>query len=142
MIEGYLRTYPGVDRYMKEIVEQARRDGYVTTIMDRKRFLSDISSRNSVVRGYAERNAINAPLQGSAADIIKIAMIDIDREIKRRQLRSRMIIQVHDELVFNVVPEEQAELNELVVRLMEKAYTGRVPLEVGVGVGSNWLEAH
>ncbi len=142
LIEGYLRTYPGVDRYMKEIVEQARRDGYVTTIMDRKRFLSDISSRNSVVRGYAERNAINAPLQGSAADIIKIAMIDIDREIKRRQLRSRMIIQVHDELVFNVVPEEQAELNELVVRLMEKAYTGRVPLEVGVGVGSNWLEAH
>ena len=127
---------------MKDIVEQARRDGYVTTIMDRKRFLPEINSRNSVVRGYAERNAINAPLQGSAADIIKIAMIDIDREIKERGLRSRMIMQVHDELVFNVVPDEQAELESLVVRLMESAYSGRVPLEVGVGVGANWLEAH
>ena len=142
LIEGYLSTYPGVDRYMKDIVEQARRDGYVTTIMDRKRFLPEINSRNSVVRGYAERNAINAPLQGSAADIIKIAMIDIDREIKERGLRSRMIMQVHDELVFNVVPDEQAELESLVVRLMESAYSGRVPLEVGVGVGANWLEAH
>ncbi len=127
---------------MKEVVETARRDGFVTTIMDRKRFLPEINSRNAVVRGYAERNAINAPLQGSAADIIKIAMIDIDREIKRRRLKSRMILQVHDELVFNVVADEQAELNELVVRLMERAYTGRVPLEVGVGVGANWLEAH
>ncbi len=142
LISGYLRTYPGVDRYMKEVVETARRDGFVTTIMDRKRFLPEINSRNAVVRGYAERNAINAPLQGSAADIIKIAMIDIDREIKRRRLKSRMILQVHDELVFNVVADEQAELNELVVRLMERAYTGRVPLEVGVGVGANWLEAH
>ena len=94
------------------------------------------------MRGYAERNAINAPLQGSAADIIKIAMIDIDREIKRRGLKSRMIIQVHDELVFNVIPEEQAELNELVVRLMSGAFSGKVPLEVGVGIGANWLEAH
>ena len=142
LIEGYLNTYPGVDKYMKDIVEQARRDGYVTTIMDRKRFLPEIASRNSVVRGYAERNAINAPLQGSAADIIKIAMIDIDREIKRLGLKSRMIMQVHDELVFNVVPDEENVLKELVVRLMEGAYKGRVPLEVGVGVGSNWLEAH
>ena len=142
LIEGYLKTYPGVDKYMKDIVEQARRDGYVTTIMDRKRFLPEISSRNAVVRGYAERNAINAPLQGSAADIIKIAMIDIDREIKRLGLKSRMIMQVHDELVFNVDPDEEMVLKELVVRLMEKAYKGRVPLEVGVGVGSNWLEAH
>ena len=142
LIEGYLNTYPGVDKYMKDIVEQARRDGYVTTIMDRKRFLPEIASRNSVVRGYAERNAINAPLQGSAADIIKIAMIDIDREIKRLGLKSRMIMQVHDELVFNVVPDEENVLKELVVRLMEDAYKGRVPLEVGVGVGSNWLEAH
>lgn len=142
LIEGYLKTYPDVDKYMKDIVEQARRDGYVTTIMDRKRFLPEISSRNAVVRGYAERNAINAPLQGSAADIIKIAMIDIDREIKRLGLKSRMIMQVHDELVFNVVPDEEQVLKELVVRLMENAYKGRVPLEVGVGVGSNWLEAH
>ena len=142
LIEGYLRTYPGVDKYMKDIVEQARRDGYVTTIMERKRFLPEISSRNSVVRGYAERNAINAPLQGSAADIIKIAMIDIDREIKRLGLKSRMIMQVHDELVFNVVPDEEVQLKDLVVRLMSGAYKGRVPLEVSVGVGANWLEAH
>lgn len=142
LIEGYLRTYPGVDRYMKDVVEQARRDGYVTTIMERKRFLPEITSRNAVVRGYAERNAINAPLQGSAADIIKIAMIDIDREIKERAMKSRMIMQVHDELVFNVVPDELEMLKELVVRLMVKAYTGRVPLEVGLGVGANWLEAH
>lgn len=142
LIDGYLRTYPGVAEYMKSIVEKARQEGYVATIMRRKRFLPEINSRNAVVRGYAERNAINAPLQGSAADIIKIAMINIDREIRRRGLRSRMIMQVHDELVFNVVPDEQAELNALVVDLMEKAYSGRVPLEVGVGVGSNWLEAH
>ena len=142
LIDGYLQTYPDVAKYMKDIVEEARRDGFVTTIMDRKRFLPEINSRNAVVRGYAERNAINAPLQGSAADIIKIAMIDIDREIKRRGLKSRMIIQVHDELVFNVVPDEQAELNELVVRLMTGAFSGKVPLEVGVGVGANWLEAH
>ena len=142
LIEGYMKTYPGVDKYMKDIVRQAREDGYVSTIMQRKRFLPEISSRNAVVRGYAERNAINAPLQGSAADIIKIAMIDIDREIRHRGLKSRMIMQVHDELVFNVVPEEQAELNELVVMLMVGAYKGRVPLEVSVGVGANWLEAH
>ena len=94
------------------------------------------------MRGYAERNAINAPLQGSAADIIKIAMIDIDREIKRLGLKSRMIMQVHDELVFNVVPDEEVQLKDLVVRLMSGAYKGRVPLEVSVGVGANWLEAH
>lgn len=142
LIEGYMKTYPGVADYMNDIVKKAREEGYVSTIMRRKRFLPEINSRNAVVRGYAERNAINAPLQGSAADIIKIAMIDIDREIRRRGLRSRMIMQVHDELVFNVVPEEQAELNSLVTALMEKAYSGRVPLEVGVGVGANWLEAH
>lgn len=142
IITGYLKTYPGVADYMKNIVEQARNDGYVSTIMQRKRFLPEINSRNAVVRGYAERNAINAPLQGSAADIIKIAMIAIDKEIRKRGLTSRMIMQVHDELVFNVVPEEQTELNELVVRLMIEAYKGRVPLEVSVGVGDNWLEAH
>lgn len=142
LIEGYLETYPGVRDYMKDSIERARRDGYVSTIMQRKRFLPEINSRNAVVRGYAERNAINAPLQGSAADIIKIAMINIDREMRRRGLKSKMILQVHDELVFNVVPDEQAELNKLVVQLMEDAYHGRVPLEVGVGIGNNWLEAH
>ncbi len=142
MIEGYLATYPRVKEYMDESIGNARRDGYVTTIMGRKRFLSEINSRNAVVRGYAERNAINAPLQGSAADIIKIAMIDIDREFRRLGLRSKMIIQVHDELVFDVVPEELETVKSLVVRLMVNAYHGRVALEVGVGVGSNWLEAH
>lgn len=142
LIEGYLKTYPGVAKYMNSIIEQARNDGFVSTIMKRKRFLPEINSRNAVVRGYAERNAINAPLQGSAADIIKIAMISIDREIRKRGLKSRMIMQVHDELVFNVVPSEQAEINQLVVDLMVKAYNGSVPLEVGVGIGANWLEAH
>lgn len=142
LIEGYMRTYPDVARYMSEAIGHARENGYVSTIMGRKRYLPDINSRNSVVRGYAERNAINAPLQGSAADIIKIAMINIDREIRRRGLRSRMIMQVHDELVFNVCPDELAALQTLVVNLMENAYSARVPLEVSAGVGANWLEAH
>lgn len=142
LIDGYMKTYPGVSAYMNDAISKAREDGYVSTIMKRKRFLPEINSRNAVVRGYAERNAINAPLQGSAADIIKIAMISIDREIRRRGLRSRMILQVHDELVFNVVSEELSELKELVVGLMEKAYSGRVPLEVSAGIGDNWLEAH
>lgn len=142
LIEGYLRTYPKVADYMKQAVEDARRDGFVITIMGRKRYLPDINSRSNTVRNYAERTAINAPLQGSAADIIKCAMVDIDREIRRRGLRSRMILQVHDELIFNVIPEELAEMQELVVRLMEAAYRGRVPMEVSAGVAGNWLDAH
>ena len=110
--------------------------------MGRKRFLPDINSRNATVRSFAERNAVNAPLQGSAADIIKLAMIRIHREMLDRGMRSRMILQVHDELVFNVVPEELSALQELVVRLMEGAFTGSVALEVSAGVGANWLEAH
>ncbi len=142
LIEGYMSTYPGVASYMEESIEKARTDGFVTTIKGRKRYLPDIHSRNSVVRGYAERNAINAPLQGSAADIIKMAMIAVDREIRRRGLRSRMILQVHDELVFNVKPDELAEVQSMVVGEMEKAYSASVPLEVSAGVGTNWLEAH
>ena len=110
--------------------------------MGRKRYLPDINSRNATVRSYAERNAVNAPLQGSAADIIKKAMIEISREMKTRGMRSRMIIQVHDELVFNVVPDELPALQQLVTRLMEGAYSGKVALEVASGVGANWLEAH
>ncbi len=142
LIEGYLRTYPKVADYMQKAVEDARRDGYVMTIMGRKRYLPDIASRSNTVRSYAERTAINAPLQGSAADIIKCAMVDIDREIRERGLKSRMILQVHDELIFNVVPEELAQMQELVVRLMEGAYKGRVPMEVSAGVATNWLDAH
>lgn len=127
---------------MNRAIEQARADGFVSTIMGRKRYLPDINSRSNTVRSYAERNAINAPLQGSAADIIKVAMVRIDSEIRRLGLRSRMIMQVHDELIFNVVPEELAALQELVVREMAGAYNGRVPLEVAAGTGVNWLEAH
>ncbi len=142
LIEGYLRTYPGVSRYIDAQVEKARRDLYVETVMGRRRYLPEINSRNAVVRGYAERNAVNAPLQGSAADIIKRAMIDIDGEIRRRGLRSRMIMQVHDELIFNVVPDELDTLKELVIRTMEGAFDARVPLRVSAGVATNWLEAH
>lgn len=142
LIDGYLATYPGVAKYMNDAIERARNDGYVTTVMGRRRYLPEINSRNAVVRGYAERNAINAPLQGSAADIIKVAMVDIAREMDRRGMRSRMIIQVHDELVFNVVPDELDALIEMVSRLMAGAYRSAVPLEVSVGKGQNWLEAH
>ncbi|MCM1452605.1 MAG: DNA polymerase I [Clostridium sp.] len=142
LIDGYLATYPGVKAYMDQSIEKARRQGYVSTIMGRKRYLPDIASRNATVRGYAERNAINAPLQGSAADIIKIAMIRIHRDIVEKGLRSRMILQVHDELVFNVKAEELAQVQQLVAERMEHAYSGRVALEVSSGVGTNWLEAH
>jgi len=142
LIDGYFRTYPHIKGFIAESVEKARELGYVTTIMGRTRFLPDINSRNATVRSYAERNAVNAPLQGSAADIIKIAMIRIFDEMNRMGMRSRMVMQVHDELVFNVVPEELPQLQALVVRLMEGAFRGSVPLEVNVGVGENWLDAH
>lgn len=142
LIDGYFKTYPRVKEYINEAIEGARQQGYVSTVMGRKRFLPDINSRNAVVRSYAERNAVNAPLQGSAADIIKKAMIDIYREIGAKGLKSRMIMQVHDELIFNVIPEELPELQEMVTRLMTRAYSGRVALEVASGVGNNWLEAH
>lgn len=142
LIDGYLSTYPGVQKYMDESIEHAREKGYVSTIMGRKRYLPDINSRNATVRGYAERNAINAPLQGSAADIIKIAMIRIHDAIRLKGMRSRMIMQVHDELVFNVKPDEASELMDIVVREMENAFHGKVHLDVSAGLGSNWLEAH
>ncbi|MDE5941332.1 MAG: DNA polymerase I [Muribaculaceae bacterium] len=142
LIEGYFRTYPHIREFIEQSVERARREGYVSTIMGRKRFLPDINSRNATVRSFAERNAVNAPLQGSAADIIKLAMIRIHNEIIARGMRSRMIIQVHDELVFNVPQEELAELTPLVVKTMAGAFSGTVPLEVAAGSGHNWLEAH
>ena len=142
LIEGYMRTYPKVAEYMNESIERARVDGFVTTIFGRRRYLPDINSRSNTVRSYAERNAINAPLQGSAADIIKIAMVGIDAEMRRRGLRSRMIMQVHDELIFNVFEDELAQMQQLVVEGMEKVYKGRVPLTAAAGVGTNWLDAH
>ena len=142
LIDGYLNTYPAVQEYIKNSIESARTNGFVSTIMGRRRYLPDINSRSNTVRSYAERNAVNAPLQGSAADIIKVAMVSIHDEICRRGLRSRMIMQVHDELIFNVVPAELGIMQELVPRLMENAYHGTVPLEVAAGTGTNWLEAH
>ena len=142
LIDNYFETFPTIKHYMSQSVEFAREHGYVETIMGRKRYLPDINSKNPVVRGYAERNAVNAPMQGSAADIIKIAMISIDREFKQRGLKSKMIMQVHDELNFDVVPEELPVVQELVIREMEAAYKGRVVLTASCGVASNWLDAH
>lgn len=142
LIETYFETYPGVNEYLRKSVEVAQEKGYVTTLMGRKRYLPDINSRNAVVRGYAERNAVNAPIQGSAADIIKRAMIDIYADMKAANLRSKMIMQIHDELIFNVYPDELEVLENIVETRMKNAYKGRVPLEVAAGVGHNWLEAH
>ncbi|MCM1505254.1 MAG: DNA polymerase I [Muribaculum sp.] len=142
LIDGYFRTYPHIKEYIAESIEKARQDGYVTTIMGRKRMLPDINSRNAVVRGYAERNAVNAPIQGSAADIIKAAMVRVYRDFAKAGLKSKMIMQVHDELIFNVVPEELETVKKIVHDDMTHAYVGKVPLEVSSGVGQNWLEAH
>ena len=142
MIDNYFATFPTIKKYMADVTEHARENGYVSTRLGRKRFLPDINSRNPVVRGYAERNAVNAPIQGSAADIIKRAMVAIFREMKERGLKSKMIMQVHDELNFDVLPSELPAMQELVGRLMEQAYDGQVRLTASSGVGTNWLDAH
>ncbi len=142
LIDNYFKTFPGVRTYMSQAIADAREKGYVETIMGRRRYLPDINSRNGIVRGFAERNAINAPVQGSAADIIKLAMINIHSEMKDKNFKSRMILQVHDELVFDVLKDELETLKELVKRNMENAVTLLVPLRVEMGSGNNWLEAH
>lgn len=142
IIDNYFETFPAVKQYMHDSVEHAREKQYVMTKMGRKRMLPDINSKNPTVRGYAERNAVNAPLQGTAADIIKRAMIDIYREMRQKGMRSKMIMQVHDELNFNVMEDELPALQEMVERLMQQAYDGRVTLTASGGVASNWLEAH
>lgn len=142
IIDNYFATFPTIHKYMSDSVETARDHGFVTTRMGRKRMLPDINSRNPVVRGYAERNAINAPIQGSAADIIKVAMVSIAREMREKKLKSKMIMQVHDELNFDVLPEELPVMQELVERLMTAAYKGRVTLTASCGAASNWLDAH
>jgi len=142
LIDEYFKNYPGVKRFMEDSVDNAKEVGYVQTIMKRKRFLKDINSSNAIVRGYAERNAINAPIQGSAADVIKIAMINIDRAMKEQNLKSKMILQVHDELVFDVVPEEREIIPALVKDKMENAIQTTVPLTVEGDFGKTWLEAH
>ena len=127
---------------MDKSIDHARDRGYILTDFGRRRYLSDINSANSVVRGYAERNAINAPIQGTAADIIKIAMIRIADRMQRERVKSKMILQVHDELNFSVLPEELDTIRKIVVEEMESAYTMQVPLVAECGVGENWLEAH
>ena len=142
LIDGYFDTFPKVKEYMEKAKEQARRQGYVETLFHRRRYLSDINSANATVRGFAERNAINAPIQGTAADIIKVAMINIFNRFKREGIRSKMILQVHDELNFSVVPEEKEKVESIVLEEMQNAFNMQVPLVADCGWGNNWLEAH
>ncbi len=142
LIDGYFQSFPKVAEYMEQCKQTAREKGYVETIFHRRRYLPDINSRNATVRGYAERNAINAPIQGSAADIIKVAMINIHRRMKEEKLRSKMILQVHDELNFSVYPSEKRIMERIVLKEMEHAYEMTVPLMADSGWGNNWLEAH
>jgi DNA polymerase-1 len=142
LIEAYYATYSQLKSYMNEQVDFARENGYVATVMGRRRYLKDINSQNAVVRGAAERNAVNAPIQGSAADIIKIAMINIHRRMEKENWQSKMLLQVHDELVFDVPKEEVEALSAMVKEEMENAFSLEVPLLVEVGMGENWLEAH
>lgn len=142
LIDGYFENYPHVKEYMDESIRIARERGYIETIFKRKRYLPDINSRNAVVRGYAERNAINAPIQGSAADIIKVAMVRIYQRFLKEGIQSKMILQVHDELNFSVLPEEQEKVKQIVIEEMESAYKMKAPLLADSGWGQNWLEAH
>lgn len=142
LISSYFNTYPRVQQFIDQSIEKARSQGYILTEFGRRRYLPDITSRNAVVRGYAERNAVNAPIQGTAADIIKLAMIRIDQRFEREGIRSKMILQVHDELNFSVWPDELDRVRHIVVEEMENAFAMEVPLVAEYGTGSNWLEAH
>ena len=142
LIDGYFATFPEVHDYMEKSKEIARKQGYVTTLFGRRRYLPDINSQNSVVRGFAERNAINAPIQGTAADIIKVAMIHIFKRFKAEGIKSKMILQVHDELNFSVYPEEKEKVERIVIEEMQNAFQMAVPLVADSGFGDNWLEAH
>ncbi len=142
LIDSYFATYPRIREYMEKSVADAREKGYIETQFGRRRYLPDINSRNAVVRGYAERNAVNAPIQGTAADIIKLAMIRIDRRFEQEGIRSKMILQVHDELNFSVLPEEEPSVRRIVIEEMEAAFSMQVPLLADCGTGANWLEAH
>jgi DNA polymerase I len=142
IIDSYFQKFPSVKRYMDEVINSAREREYVETILGRRRYLRDINSRNATMRGFAERNAINAPIQGSAADLIKIAMINIHNFLEQNNFRSRMILQVHDELVFDVFKPELDKLKPEVEELMRSAIRLNVPIEVETGTGLNWLEAH
>ena len=142
LIDGYFETFPKVKEYMEKAKETARQKEYVETLFKRKRYLKDINSGNATVRGFAERNAINAPIQGTAADIIKVAMINIHNRFKSEGIRSKMILQVHDELNFSVYPEEKEKVEKIVLEEMQGAFSMKVPLVADCGWGENWLEAH
>ena len=141
LIDGYFETYPQIKEYMDKSIDLARRQGYIETIFGRKRYLPDINSRNSVVRGYAERNAINAPIQGRDADIIKVAMAHIYQRFQAYNLKAKMILQVHDELNFSVPEAEKELVQKIVIEEMEQAYRMYVPLKADCGWGNNWLQA-
>ena len=142
LIDTYYQTYPQLKVFIDKQIHFARENGYVETILGRRRYLPDINSRNQVVRGAAERNAVNAPIQGSAADIIKIAMINIYNLLKNNKLKTKMLLQVHDELIFDVPKNELDFVKPLIKKTMEEAYQFAVPLVVDLGIGKNWLEAH
>ena len=142
LISGYFETFPKVKEYMDKSILEARAKGYAETLFHRRRYLADINSHNATVRGFAERNAINAPIQGTAADIIKVAMIRIHRRFKAEGIQSKMILQVHDELNFSVVPEEHEKVERIVMEEMQNAFEMQVPLVADSGWGKNWLEAH
>jgi DNA polymerase-1 len=142
LIDNYFTQYPSIKQYMDNQIKSAQLNGYVETLLGRKRWLKDINSSNAVVRGYAERNAINMPIQGTAADMIKLAMIAIHKKLKQENLRSRMILQVHDELVFDVHKDEIEFIKPLIEDGMRNALPLTVPVDVEIGIGRNWLEAH
>ncbi|MGN6386315.1 MAG: DNA polymerase, partial [Verrucomicrobiota bacterium] len=142
IIDHYFAQFPLIRKYMSDTIEFAREHGYVETVTGRRRYMRDIRSSNATIRGAAERNAINAPIQGTAADMIKIAMAQIHREIIHRGLRSRMLLQVHDELVFDIFKPEEQLMRQIISDKMEKAIDLAVPIEVEIGCGENWLEAH
>jgi DNA polymerase I len=142
IINNYFKEYPGIKAYMNNQMEFARKNGFVETMLGRRRMLRDINSSNSVVRGFAERNAINAPIQGSSADMIKIAMISIHKELTEKALKSKMILQVHDELVFDAHKDELEVLKVIIEKNMKNALPLSVPVLVETNTGNNWLEAH
>jgi DNA polymerase-1 len=142
LIEQYFEKYQGIKKYMDEAIQKARETGYAETLLGRRRYLRDINAGNWTIRGFAERNAINAPIQGSAADMIKVAMVRIHNQIIGHHLKSKMLLQVHDELLFDVYQPEAEMLKELVIAEMQNALPLQVPVDVSAGFGSNWLEAH
>ena len=142
IIDDYFANFPAISSYIEDVLTAARETGYVETLFGRRRYLPDINSRNGTVRSLAERNAINAPIQGTSADIIKLAMINVDKRIEREGLKSRMVLQIHDELLFDAYPEEVGRLKEIVTEEMENVIELSIPLTIECNYGNNWLEAH